>query len=550
MSSKVSICSIDPALKEKVKRLQFNKQKGNFAIICKIDADKLLVEEDTALTEEALDFGSDGLTLEDVANILPAHQPRYLIYSSVLNHSDGRVSFPLSFIFASPSGCKPEMSMMYAGSKLELVNHLDMTREFLGGACCDEEKEIVDAYKDDINCPLCLNLLKDHTLASCIDKVTQKMQAENYDSQTFAINAMVPNSVRIREHSLSVFASEKFSDFPGNVLSVKEAFKYALISKLEDGISKKSDVKSLLRVTAVVDYEDDAKEMFSLPARKNVNRKRKRNNPKSSDPTWNSLQESLDNLNDIEAMKAYFPCPPEVPTVSCFLKEVLCFQESIFVGGRYNKYSRELSQTPWFIDGVRKTETSLQELACQKIQEYFAADDVKFISAGREDVDVRMLGSGRPFALELINPRKTVVSDEEMHQLQLSINNSSPLIAVNKLQVVLKNDMTILKEGEEHKIKHYSALVYVKDGVNVEKLAKLDEIKDLVIAQRTPIRVLHSYHHNSTFFQIGPPSQKFVQSVISGRPLFPKVMFVNDIQLDWPPTKTDKKHADESARSL
>ena len=28
--------------------------------------------------------------------------------------------------------------------------------------------------------------------------------------------------------------------------------------------------------------------------------------------------------------------------------------------GRYNKYSRELSQTPWFIDGVRKTETSVQ----------------------------------------------------------------------------------------------------------------------------------------------------------------------------------------------
>ena len=28
-----------------------------------------------------------------------------------------------------------------------------------------------------------------------------------------------------------------------------------------------------------------------------------------------------------------------------------------------------------------------------------------FDSGGREDIDVRMLGKGRPFALELINPR-------------------------------------------------------------------------------------------------------------------------------------------------
>lgn len=32
-------------------------------------------------------------------------------------------------------------------------------------------------------------------------------------------------------------------------------------------------------------------------------------------------------------------------------------------------------------------------------------DGVKFHSAGREDMDVRMLGQGRPFVLEVINAR-------------------------------------------------------------------------------------------------------------------------------------------------
>lgn len=29
--------------------------------------------------------------------------------------------------------------------------------------------------------------------------------------------------------------------------------------------------------------------------------------------------------------------------------------------GRYNKYSRTLSQTPWIIDGVRKADASVEE---------------------------------------------------------------------------------------------------------------------------------------------------------------------------------------------
>lgn len=60
--------------------------------------------------------------MDDLREELPAHQPRFVAYSYCLKHDDGRISYPLCFIFISPSGCKPEMQMMYAGSKLSLVN--------------------------------------------------------------------------------------------------------------------------------------------------------------------------------------------------------------------------------------------------------------------------------------------------------------------------------------------------------------------------------------------------------------------------------------------
>ena len=45
---------------------------------------------------------------------------------------------------------------------------------------------------------------------------------------------------------------------------------------------------------------------------------------------------------------------------------------------------------------------------------FFIISDLKFSSSGREDVDVRMLGLGRPFLFELVNPRKVYFSKEEM----------------------------------------------------------------------------------------------------------------------------------------
>jgi hypothetical protein len=70
------------------------------------------------------------VSLEDVAAELPERQPRYCAYSYAYKHDDGRVSYPLCFIFVSPEGCKPEIQMMYAGSKNALVKMGQFTKVF------------------------------------------------------------------------------------------------------------------------------------------------------------------------------------------------------------------------------------------------------------------------------------------------------------------------------------------------------------------------------------------------------------------------------------
>jgi len=60
-----------------------------------------------------------------------------------------------------------------------------------------------------------------------------------------------------------------------------------------------------------------------------------------------------------------------------------------FSKGRYCKFSRKLSQTPWFLNGGRKSETSTEELISKHIIAAVQCENSKFTASGREDVDVR-----------------------------------------------------------------------------------------------------------------------------------------------------------------
>ena len=115
-----------------------------------------------------------------------------------------------------------------------------------------------------------------------------------------------------------------------------------------------------------------------------------------------------------------------------------------------------------------------------------------FSSAGREDIDVRMLGNGRPFLLEIHNPKLPYITNSQLAEVETQVNETT-LVQIRDLQTIEKEECNRLKEGEEHKKKTYRCVVCVSEELNEEKVKILDSLKEkqLQLQQETPIRVLH-----------------------------------------------------------
>ena len=80
--------------------------------------------------------------------------------------------------------------------------------------------------------------------------------------------------------------------------------------------------------------------------------------------------------------------------------------QRLYLNGRYLKLRRDISQTPFVLrDGTVMAESSVESVVATALGKVVSSDSVKFIPAGREDMDVRMLGTGRPFTVEITNPR-------------------------------------------------------------------------------------------------------------------------------------------------
>lgn len=100
------------------------------------------------------------------------------------------------------------------------------------------------------------------------------------------------------------------------------------------------------------------------------------------------------------------------------------------------------------------------------------------------------MGKGRPFYLEILDPKKTKYEPEDFKKLQNKINLSN-LIQVRDLQLVHKSELGKIKLGEESKTKQYNALCISKTEITQEQIDKLNSIEEVVLKQKTPIRVLH-----------------------------------------------------------
>lgn len=164
----------------------------------------------------------------------------------------------------------------------------------------------------------------------------------------------------------------------------------------------------------------------------------------------------------------------------------------IYIKGLYWKLGRRVSHVPWYTrEGLKKYPLSVQEAAEAVLLEVFNAKKVVIHAAGREDVDARMLGTGRPLVIEVKEPRIRNAEIPSLNALMMERLRNSP-VRIELAIYASKRDVRLIKELSKRKRKVYRIVVYSpQEPINPEELRYLEEyFKNRIVKQLTPIRVL------------------------------------------------------------
>ncbi len=177
---------------------------------------------------------------------------------------------------------------------------------------------------------------------------------------------------------------------------------------------------------------------------------------------------------------------------------------SLFIYGRYKKYQRGIPQTKWPCQicqgkGCKRCnytgklyETTVEELVAKKALEMTQATDESFHGSGREDIDARMLGTGRPFILEVKNPKKRHI---DLAVLETETNTTfKDIIEISQLRFSNREEIARIKAAEFQKT--YRVTIEASEPLNKEKLIKVAQsLQGQLIKQLTPTRVAHRRAH-------------------------------------------------------
>ncbi|KAF7282622.1 hypothetical protein GWI33_002340 [Rhynchophorus ferrugineus] len=323
-------------------------------------------------------------------------------------------------------------------------------------------------------CPVCLN---------CFDPET--------------LEKLISNSVRTHGmylHLKKQFPQFKFKSLYDTTESVLEQahkiFRYIAADILSKTLQKTFHPKSNFSLLITICYGDDDKEVENM--KQIIAKKSSRRRCVDIEVSRNNIFEFLKDINP-EKFENTFTTPPVIPEKNIFIEKVELTADPIYLGGRYLKFKRNVGQTPWVIDGVSVSEHNIQDIIFDAVCISFGCsrDMMTFCASGREDLDVRMLGTGRPFYIKIDNPKDRNISKDQLMQIEKEIIKTK-LAAVIKLQAVYASELNHIKLGEEEKKKTYRALCKTESPNIKEAIESINKQPlNLEITQLTPMRVLH-----------------------------------------------------------
>ncbi|PWA70278.1 pseudouridine synthase family protein [Artemisia annua] len=438
------------------------------------------------------DDGGEMKLLELAAQDLPPHAIKDLIHHQVcvrcifrlFNIHEGIYAMvsPTNLYSIIEKAADVEESVTKSSEETQDVKSLNSSQESKG--------------KSNI-CSVCLGVLqfnyhdekdmlveKDHA-EDFATAVVESVKGNCHEISGFTLEVSLPTLITENEHLIMSYMKNKYASeawfqekFSSEHISVKDALKLSMTLPLEKLLGVKSSVSDFrIRLT----YEHVDATSAEKSTGKNQSNKRIKSGNGLVKCTNGTMQGGDASDSNSLLRKVGQPCH----------MTLVCSRAPIYIGGRYLKFSRNVSQTRWIIDDERKGEASVEELIGENVLPICNGDGYKFHAAGREDIDVRMLGSGRPFLIEVQNARH-IPSEVSVKEMEKKINSlESNLVRVKHLKVLDNQVWSLMREGEAEKQKQYAALVWISRDIKDDDLLAVSSLKDLKVLQRTPVRVLH-----------------------------------------------------------
>lgn len=292
----------------------------------------------------------------------------------------------------------------------------------------DEVSEILEIDLSDSQCSVCGNVF-DKIDDNLYDKVYDKIDYLGVEFDTFMVGTTIPKEIKERDDRLS-------EELDLNSQTIKKEINGIIVDELANSLGKE----------------------------------------------FNSLKQDV--VVNVDLKK-------EEPKVRLQINP-------IYIEGKYNKLIRGIPQTKWpcskckgkgceACNGTGKQyPESVEELLSERILEATNGYEAKFHGAGREDIDVLMLGSGRPFVLEIKEPRFRKI---DLEKLEREINETNQgKTQYHGLHFCERNRKAEIKQSSPDTFKVYKALVKCDSEYDRDRLEKLSDLDR--IDQQTPLRVL------------------------------------------------------------
>lgn len=292
----------------------------------------------------------------------------------------------------------------------------------------------------------------------------------------------------LKEFSIDINKSEKVftCELCDGLIDKIDHYIYGVMEKLKD-IEYSTFVVGVTIPSELISREDTIRSKFKLPyaeaLKKELNRRI-------------GLK-----MTSLTGKHVEFKAPDVVIHINFVKNSINVEIRPVLIFGRYLKLKREIPQNIWICSNCnglgctqcgwtgRKYQVSIEELIGGPISKMFDAKAWRFHGAGREDVDARVLGRGRPFVIEIKEPKKRNI---ELGKIAEVVNDlSKEFIKIQDLAYVSKSVVKDLKVKAKIAKKTYNVRVKVEGGVSEEEIKYLVEtLKNAIIEQRTPIRVL------------------------------------------------------------